>query len=293
MRKSTLLSVVASVTIAISAGGQPPAPTLAEEVIAAFTKREKAAEWVKIRVKTISTLPKGLEVSKLVPGTFYPSEESVFEGEMALNLGPTKWRLSQTAQGIDSAKEKVVKRSDIIAFDGSIGKVFQPVGPRGLPLGIIVDASQKNPPQTLWAKALFLSFRPLQSGLVRKGALKITHEAFIGNRPCLVLETERTGNSRWTMWVAKSPEFAVLRYSFLYDGQIQGLCEFSYRDKNTFPEKWECTSLQSNGRLNERVAATVVELSVGKRLSDKDLELEFPKGTVVQDMRRKGIKKAI
>lgn len=297
------------VAVALSAPGRPAFgqaadAVTAQQVIAAFRDRQNRVRSARFKWREEHFVAKGahsIPRSHASPGTegvVFPDRDITYTMESELSFDGAKMRYSYAGKNPDWKDSKLVFRDYTSAFDGDLCKILQEAEEsRPYPKGTITNEKRSEDVTTAAVMPILCAFRFLHREMrpLHCDALRVAGEAKLRDRPCILLEEPPQDPPRYaksSFWVDREREFSILRWSL---SSRQGIAlrqvDIDYaKDAKAgwVPVRWKSVRQAEGGQVQASWTAEVTEFTINPVLLASEFQLDFPAGTIVQDMRTGG-----
>lgn len=293
-------AVAAGLVVVGSAGwtaawaADPPDPLLAE-VRAAWEKRQKDANTVRVAWTWKDTTPKGA-VSILFPfvkgaDKGMPPADAVHDGSATLLLDGPRMRLEVDKFTWDAPTSSFQKKGERSAYDGN-GRytALNIYVVQSWPSGIIRKEKRNPDGDDIGMWPMKAGLRGTDSWVMNREDLSVftaARRTTLDGRPMVELVRERTEvRGEQKCWVDPAQDYAARRDDMYdRDGTLQQRITISTRKDPSglwIPSAWKAVIYRDN-KLVRAIDATLKEFAVNIPTSTEDFTVAFPVGTKVRD----------
>lgn len=182
----------------------------------------------------------------------------------------------------------------VSVFDGQAGSLLYPnVGSGAFPFLASVRPDAGMIGGMLPLRPLLGHFCPELSAIDRLARYRITAEREeFGGATCLVLTNMSERGLRETLWLDRDSGFIERKRLRKFGEVVRSQCEVSYRlsdEHGYLPSGWTRLEYGSDGVLEKSVKTEINHLELNVPIDGSQFRIEFPAGTLVEEMEAEGI----
>jgi len=218
-----------------------------------------------------------------------PPEDTLVKNKVRISFDTDRLIYQYDGWGWQGDKGRMVPDKYIGTFDGAVNKLYwPPLETRQQGEGIVEKRDTHPNEGNVFFRALILAYRPFH---MRMGALTINNYdlldsyGVINGRTCNVLE-DKGSELRRSVWTDPARDHVPVKYLEAVGEKKAIFLETEYDphpEVGWVPKQWKMTWINSDGSLNFSAVATVDKYDINVPLDKSEFEVNFDKGTTVED----------
>jgi hypothetical protein len=245
-----------------------------------FTKKESirpgavSARWQKLGVKVI-----------------VPPADTTHESTNRIVIDGARYRFEDHHPRYLAPVGTVIRRANIMMFNGTLGKTFYPdgsIGNGGTPTGLLgtlhFDLKENGLlPITLTFRGTTAAMTAYPVDRFKPSGVTLS----IDRSPCEEY-VPQNGNGSVSLWLDAGKQHVLRRVRKMQQDRLVEQCDVSYRRDQTWgwvPASWVSSYYSDTGALRSTTEMKVLELRINTPHEDKEFDVVFPPGCEVYDGR--------
>jgi hypothetical protein len=266
-----------------------------EDVLRATRERQERVHSLHFRWKMLTTYGKG---SQTLPPPFNPTGELTpphdvtYESASELWLDGEKMRYLQDLYQWSKEKQTMLPWPMVGVNDGKTTKELQERGreDKNFPLGWVRAEKRYWMTMSVEGYPLFMTFRACEQRLAVNDISQMVltgRQAPIDGHLCCELQLKHPGTSTLDhLWVDPSRDFVITRYLQTDNGKFISQTDVRFvedPEAGWVPSAWDVVARFPDGKLQLSEEAQVLEHQINPALDADLFDIDFPRGTVVND----------
>jgi len=279
-----------------------PSGVTLEQILDAWKARQARVRSAQFVWTTRKTLPRGrfsrdrdprFEKSSSVDSGPSPPEDTEFTVPMELSFDGDKMRVSYTNKVWSEEERAFFDQTFISTFNGKVSKSFVPRTKRW-PQGVIRPEEHNLEATNLYAQPVLMMYRathPTMGMFLPKSWVLSQQTPVFNGRQCVVLEEMGESSSvQRALWVDPQREFCIVRYLLTQRRNLEVKLDIEYSQtaqREWVPTRWELVWMRSDGTLRESGLNEVDKSEINIAIPPAQFDVQFPPGTLVNDLKSK------
>jgi hypothetical protein len=235
-------------------------------------------------------------IAKLANSRTIPPEDTSFESSNHLVIDGDMVRYENN-HPMWHVEGVLTKKKMVNVCDGKLSKQFFPdgMGTETKVIGIIKRDAVSRQVQTTELAPLLITFRGLNPNIsaTNLSALKETGQTLpIEGTLCREYFQQYNQSSSIHFWIDPEKDQAIRRITQISQGSEVCRTDVKCRKETIgwVPSSWTVSHFDTKGKTLRTVDVSIAKLAINQTVSASSFELEFPKGTFVEDQRPDRVK---